>query len=176
MLHFSGHVCWEGVCSPVVLQPFVHPGSCDGWVFSSQKLCALCQPVHRSREGVFGGASQISWSRVGCISHMYCLFVTYAFEGPALCSYREYPHLFWPLSTSLTQGPGLFCTLGQSQKRHAGQHPSGVAKSWRHQVPGCKEMGPSSCHHEMDIRVFSNRPEGTRGAFSNWPAAFTRLL
>lgn len=52
------------MCSPAVLQPFVHPCSCDGWTFSPQRLRPLCQPVYRSREGVFGGAGQTPWSQV----------------------------------------------------------------------------------------------------------------
>lgn len=99
--------------------------------------------------------------------YLHVLLSSYTPSGSALCNYPFFPHLFCPLSTSLTQGPGLLCALGQSKERHAGQHPSGVAKPRRHQVPGCKEMGPSSCHHKMDIGVCSNRPEGNGGAFSN---------
>lgn len=61
---FSGHVCGEGVCFAALLQPFVHPCSCEGRIFSSQRLCSLSQSIHWSRKGVFGGAGKAHRSQV----------------------------------------------------------------------------------------------------------------
>ena len=59
-----GLVCGEEVCAARPLQPSVQPGGGEGRLLPPLVLRALRQPVHRSGEGVPGGAGQAPRSQV----------------------------------------------------------------------------------------------------------------